>query len=136
MAGTTEIISQRKTGIGHAVHGFKSAYVISLCDAAPKDPKSVHDSLEDGLNVKHPDRKLHRIKFTVPGRKPKAIINDGKIPGHFSVAALLLPDGEIPSAVRQALLEGRRQDAAAILMHQYGLSCAEASDLLGFFACE
>ena len=67
-----------------------------------------------------------------PARKQKPLSEPGKISGHFPVVPLLLPDGEIPSAVRQALLEGRRQDAAAMLMHQYGLSCAEASDLLGF----
>jgi hypothetical protein len=71
-----------------------------------------------------------------PARKQKPLSEPGKISGHFSVVPLLLPDGEIPSAVRQALLEGRRQDAAAMLMHQYGLSCAEVSDLLGFPACE
>ena len=125
MAGTTEIISQRKTGIGHAVHGFKSAYVISLCDT---------DSLEDGLNVKHPDRKL-RIRLAASAREPKTIKKDGQIPGQFSVVPLLLAEGQIPAEVRQALLAGHRQDAAQMLMQQYGLSCNEVSDLLDFFAC-
>jgi len=112
------------------------ALTLSLCATRRrKIPRGVHDSLEDGLNVKHPDRKLHRIKFTVPGRKPKAIINDGKIPGQFSVVPLLLAEGQIPAEVRQALLAGHRQDAAQMLMQQYGLSCNEASDLLDFFAC-
>ena len=113
------------------------ALPLSLCATRRrKIPRGVHDSLEDGLNVKHPDRKLHRIKFTVPGRKPKAIINDGKIPGQFSVVPLLLAEGQIPAEVRQALLAGHRQDAAQMLMQQYGLSCDEASDLLDVFACE
>ena len=38
MARTTEITSQRKTGIGHEVLGFKNAYVISLREA-PITPK-------------------------------------------------------------------------------------------------
>jgi hypothetical protein len=60
----------------------------------------------------------------------------GRIPGHFSVAPLLRAEGEIPAEGRQALLAGRRLDAAEILMQQYGLSCDEASDLLDVFACE
>jgi hypothetical protein len=64
------------------------------------------------------------------------LIKDRPIPGHFSVVPLLLAEGEIPPEVRQALLEGRRQHAAEILMQKYGLSCEEASDLLDIVACE
>jgi hypothetical protein len=56
--------------------------------------------------------------------------------GDFSVVPLLRADGDLPAEVRQALLAGRRQDAAEMLMQQYGLNCDEASDLLDVFACE
>ena len=90
------------------------------------------------MNSRNRKRDIRRSTngFRGPARKQKPLSEPGKISGHFSVVPLLLPDGEIPSAVRQALLEGRRQDAAAMLMHQYGLSCAEVSDLLDFLACE
>ena len=83
----------------------------------------------------HPNRKL-RIRLTASAREPKTITKDGQIPGQFSVVPLLLAEGQIPAEVRQALLAGRRQDAAQMLMQQYGLSCNEASDLLDVFACE
>lgn len=90
------------------------------------------------MNSRNRKRYIRRLThvYRRAARKQKPLSEAGKISGHFSVVPLLLPDGEIPSAVRQALLEGRRQDAAAMLMHQYGLSCAEASDLLDFLACE
>jgi hypothetical protein len=56
--------------------------------------------------------------------------------GDFSVVPLLGAEGELPAEVREALLTGRRQDAAEMLMQQYGLNCDEASDLLDVFACE
>ncbi|TMA82364.1 MAG: hypothetical protein E6J74_37715 [Deltaproteobacteria bacterium] len=59
-----------------------------------------------------------------------------KTVSHVGPAHLLRAEGEIPAKVRQALLAGRRQDAAEILMQQYGLSCDEASDLLDVFARE
>jgi hypothetical protein len=34
------------------------------------------------------------------------------IPGHFSVAPLLLAEADIPAQVREALLEERRHDAS------------------------
>lgn len=63
-------------------------------------------------------------------------MKDGRIPGNFSVVPSLLAEREIPAEVRQALLEGHRQDAAEMLMQQYKLSFAEASALLDVFACE
>jgi hypothetical protein len=55
----------------------------------------------------------------------------------LDISQLLAPrEGEIPAEVRQALLAGRRQEAAEMLMQKYGLSCDEASDLLDVFACE
>jgi hypothetical protein len=40
------------------------------------------------------------------------MVEQGRIPGHFSVAPLLRAEGEIPAEGRQALLAGRRLDAA------------------------
>jgi len=53
----------------------------------------------------------------------------------FSVVPLLLAEQEIPAAARQALLENRLQDAAEVLMQEYGLSCIEAGYLLDVSAC-
>ena len=57
-------------------------------------------------------------------------------PAAFSVMPLLLAEGEIPAQAREALLEGRRQDAAGVLMHEYGLSCGEVGQLLEVAACD
>jgi hypothetical protein len=53
----------------------------------------------------------------------------------FSVVPLLLAEAEIPAEARQALVENRLQDAAGLLMQEYGLSCVEASHLLDVSAC-
>jgi len=53
----------------------------------------------------------------------------------FSVVPLLRAEQEISTAARQALAENRLQDAAELLMQEYGLSCIEASHLLDVFAC-
>jgi hypothetical protein len=47
-------------------------------------------------------------------------------PAAFSVMPLLLA-----AKAREGLLEGRRQDAAGVLMQEYGLSCGEASQTPG-----
>ena len=90
--------------------------------------------------MKYPNRKLDRIGLAAshvePARETRTMKKDGPMPGHFSVVPLLRAEGEIPAEVRQALLAGRRQDAAEMLMQKYGLSCDEASDLLDVFACE
>jgi len=44
----------------------------------------------------------------------------------LSVVPLLVADTQIPSDVRQALVENRLQDAAIILMEEYGLSCVKS----------
>lgn len=54
----------------------------------------------------------------------------------LSLVPLLLTGQSISSEARQALRENRLKDAAEILMEQYGLSCAEAGDLLDVAACE
>jgi len=49
---------------------------------------------------------------------------------------LLLTGQSISPEAREALRENRLKDAAVILMEKYGLSCVEASDLLGISACQ
>lgn len=53
----------------------------------------------------------------------------------FSIVPLLLAGESISPEARQALLENRLQDAAELLMQQYGLNCLEASQLLDVSAC-
>jgi hypothetical protein len=54
----------------------------------------------------------------------------------FSLVPLLITGQSISTEARQALRENRLKDAAKILMEQYGLSCAEAGDLVDISACE
>jgi hypothetical protein len=53
----------------------------------------------------------------------------------FSMVPLLLAADEIPPRARAAVLENRRQDAAEVLMQEFGLSCSEAGQLLDIAAC-
>ena len=52
----------------------------------------------------------------------------------FSVVPLLIGEDWLSAKARQALIENRLKDAAELLMQEYGLSRAEASDLLGISA--
>lgn len=54
----------------------------------------------------------------------------------FSVVPLLLTGKSISLEARQALRENRLEDAAVILMQQYGLNCSEAGQLLDLSVCE
>jgi|SRR4030095_8234435 hypothetical protein len=54
----------------------------------------------------------------------------------FVGCPLLFADTQIPSDVRQALVENRLQDAAIILMEEYGLSCVEVTHLLDMSPCK
>jgi hypothetical protein len=54
---------------------------------------------------------------------------------NFSLVPLLLTGQSISPEARRALRENRLNDAAAILMDEYGLSCTEAGDLLNVVAC-
>jgi len=54
----------------------------------------------------------------------------------FSLVPLLIAGQTISAKVRQALLENRLKDAAAALMQEFGLTCAEAGDLLDVRQCE
>ena len=54
----------------------------------------------------------------------------------LSVVPLLFADTQIASDVRQALVENRLQDAAIILMEEYGLSCVEVTHLLDMSPCK
>lgn len=54
----------------------------------------------------------------------------------FSVVPLLIGEDWLSAKARQALIENRLKDAAELFMKEYGLSRAEASDLLGISACQ
>ena len=54
----------------------------------------------------------------------------------FSLVPLLIAGQSISAMARQALLENRLKDAATLLMQEYGLTCAEAGDLLNVTKCE
>ena len=54
----------------------------------------------------------------------------------FSLVPLLLTGKTISHEAREALRENRMQDAAVILMEQYGLNCSEAGQLLDVLVCE
>jgi len=54
----------------------------------------------------------------------------------FSLVPLLIAGQSISAKARQALLENRLKDAATVLMQEYGLTCAEAGDLLNVAQCE
>lgn len=54
----------------------------------------------------------------------------------LSFVPLLLGAKSLSSEARRALLEDRREDAAALLMQQYDLDCREAGELLDVAVCE
>ena len=54
----------------------------------------------------------------------------------LSILPLLVTGRSISPEARQALCENRMQDAASIIMEQYGLNCAEAGQLLDLSLCE
>ena len=54
----------------------------------------------------------------------------------FSLVPLLVTGQSISHEARQALRENRMQDAAVILMEQYGLNCSEAGQLLDLSLCK
>jgi hypothetical protein len=60
----------------------------------------------------------------------------GRFKMKFSLVPLLLTGQSISADARQALRENRLKDAAVILMQEYGLTCAEAGDLLNITPCE
>lgn len=68
-------------------------------------------------------------------RESNRMADKGGFSMSFSVVPLLLAEEEIPPEARQALVENRLNDAAELLMRQYGLSCVEASHLLDVSAC-
>jgi hypothetical protein len=54
----------------------------------------------------------------------------------FSIVPLLIGGKSLSPEVRQALRENRLQDAAKLIMEEYGLSCIEAEQLLDVPACD
>lgn len=53
----------------------------------------------------------------------------------LSFIPLLVTGESISTKVRQALVENRLQDAAKLLMEDYGLSCLETGQLLDTSVC-
>ncbi|HEX9444961.1 MAG TPA: hypothetical protein VGA73_12625 [Candidatus Binatia bacterium] len=83
----------------------------SICDALGLDPAYVRRGLGD-WKEKH-----------------------GRFPAKLSLVPLLIAEPDIAPAARAALAEKRFQDAAGLLMQQYGLDCVEAGQLLDVAAC-
>lgn len=54
----------------------------------------------------------------------------------FSLVPLLIGGESISPEIRQALQENHLEDAAKLIMQQYGLSCVEAGQLLDVAACD
>lgn len=54
----------------------------------------------------------------------------------LSVVPLLISGKTISPEAKRALRENRMDDAATMLMEQYGLNCSEAGQLLDFSVCE
>jgi hypothetical protein len=54
----------------------------------------------------------------------------------FSLVPLLITGQSVSTEARQALRENRLKDAAAILMEEYGLTCAEAGELVDVSASD
>ena len=55
---------------------------------------------------------------------------------NFSLVPLLLAETDLPAETRRALSEGRRREAAELLMQTYGLSCSDAGELAGTSASQ
>jgi hypothetical protein len=53
----------------------------------------------------------------------------------FSLVPLLISGQSISLEAHRALRENRVKEAADLIMHDYGLSCTEAGDLLNIRAC-
>ena len=53
----------------------------------------------------------------------------------FSLVPMLLAGKSISDETRQALREHRLKDAAELLIRDFGLTCAEVSDLLNEAFC-
>ena len=92
----------------------------------------------DYLRENQRGRALGRKPSKFPNRAAEVAFVDQTEarPTAFSVIPLLLAEDEIPARAREALLEGRRQDAAGVLMQEYGLSCGDAGQLLEVAACD
>lgn len=54
----------------------------------------------------------------------------------LSFVPLLLGGKTLSREAHSALLENRREDAAALLMQQYDLDCREAGELLDVSVCK
>lgn len=53
----------------------------------------------------------------------------------LTLVPMLMAGQSISPKARQALRDNRLEDAAELLMKEFGLTCAEANDLLGVSVC-
>jgi hypothetical protein len=53
----------------------------------------------------------------------------------LTLVPMLMAGQSLSPDARQALRENRLEDAGRLLMLEYGLTCAETSDLLGVSPC-
>jgi len=54
----------------------------------------------------------------------------------LSIVPLLITGQSISPEIQEALRENRLQDAAKLIIQQYGLSCIEAGQLLDVAVCD
>jgi hypothetical protein len=54
----------------------------------------------------------------------------------LSIVPLLITGQSISPEIQEALRENRLQDAAKLIMQQYGLSCIETGQLLDVAVCD
>lgn len=78
--------------------------------------------------------RAHSAEASAAGEMHPPATNDNAS-GHFSLVPLLLAEADLPVEARRALREGRRHDAAELLMNRYGLNCADAGALTDVAAC-
>ena len=124
MAVISAIAYQRETGIGPREPGFKSGYITGARGLG---------NMPRGIDMKHANGPVGRSQS---GSRGAATGWESRTKsGNFSIVPLLLFNRDISAEVRRALVESRLRDAAQMLMREQGLSCIEASDLLGFGAC-
>jgi hypothetical protein len=57
------------------------------------------------------------------------------LPMKISLIPMLIAGKTVSPEVRNALRENRLRDAADLIMKKYGLTCAEARDLLDLSVC-
>jgi hypothetical protein len=75
-----------------------------------------------------------RQRVQAEGWLSRREFNVRRVSMKLSVASLLA-EADIPAEAGRALVDNRLEDAAELLMQEYGLSCVEAGYFLNIFAC-